>query len=237
MVLQTGKVIENFRRGPVLRIDELTPNLAATIDNVCVRKNKGSINRVGVPLRIADGQVIDFVPGKKLPVGAFIFVYIHAQHDQLGHLALELVERGNLFDTRGTPAGPEVEKNHLAVVGAQLEAASAVGDRKVRGWPSDLPRMVTPVATRGEQEREQEHTSADPRTHVSIIMPSGLQQSAGSLQLGVFRLGLLEDRDVGVGVFPQRQEILIRGPSLHRVALHSIGSADLEMRERSDGFV
>jgi hypothetical protein len=161
-----GEVIENFRRGPVLRIDKLTPNLAATIDNVGVRKNKGSINRVDVPLRIADCQVIDFVPGKKLLVGAFIFVYIHAQDDQLGHLALELVERGNLFDTRGTPACPEVEKDHLTAVGAQLEAASAVGDGEIRCRPSDLPRMVTPVATRGKQEREQEHESANSHGHV-----------------------------------------------------------------------
>ena len=31
----------------------------------------------------------------------------------------------------------------------------------------------------------------------------------GSLQLGVFRLGLLEDWDVGIGIFPEREEILV----------------------------
>jgi len=30
-----------------------------------------------------------------------------------------------------------------------------------------------------------------------------------SLQLGEFRLGLLEDRNVGVGVFPEGEEILV----------------------------
>jgi len=35
-----------------------------------------------------------------------------------------------------------------------------------------------------------------------------------SLQLGVFGFGLLQDGDVGVGVFPKREEILIRGSSI-----------------------
>jgi hypothetical protein len=58
-----------------------------------------------------------------------------------------------------------------------------------------------------------------------------------SLQLRVLGFGLLQDGDVGVGAFPQREEILIGGASFGRVALHGIGSADLEMRECSDGFV
>ena len=33
-----------------------------------------------------------------------------------------------------------------------------------------------------------------------------------SLQLGVFRLGLLEHRNVGVGVFPEGEEILVGSP-------------------------
>ena len=39
-----------------------------------------------------------------------------------------------------------------------------------------------------------------------------------SLQLGVFRLGLLENRDVGVGILPYGQEILIGTPGLDPVA-------------------
>jgi hypothetical protein len=54
------------------------------------------------------------------------------------------------------------------------------------------------------------------------------------LQRCVFRLCSDEDRNVGVGIFPQREEILI---GFGGVALHGIGSADLEMRECADGFV
>ena len=111
-----GKVIQNFRRSPVLRTDELTPNLAPTIDSVSVRKNEGSVKRVALPLGIADGQEIDLVPGKKLSIGAVILVHIHAQHEKLRHLALQLVERGNLLHTRSAPTRPEVEQHHFAAV-------------------------------------------------------------------------------------------------------------------------
>jgi hypothetical protein len=39
------------------------------------------------------------------------------------------------------------------------------------------------------------------------------------LYLCVFRLGLLQDGDVGVGVFPEREEILIGGAGFGCVAL------------------
>src|SRR5580693_209472 len=53
----------------------------------------------------------------------------------------------------------------------------------------------------------------------------------GLLELRVFRPSSDEDGDVGVGVFPQREEILISRLGLGGVALQDIGSADLEMRE------
>jgi hypothetical protein len=48
---------------------------------------------------------------------------------------------------------------------------------------------------------------------------------------------LLQDADVGVGVFPEREEILIGGLGFGGVALQGVSSAELEMGERSDGFV
>ncbi len=46
-----------------------------------------------------------------------------------------------------------------------------------------------------------------------------------SLQLGVFRLRLLEDRDVGVGVFPESEEILVGSLCLGLVSRQSERSA------------
>ena len=56
-----------------------------------------------------------------------------------------------------------------------------------------------------------------------------------SLQFRVLGFGLLQDGDVGVGVFPEREEILIGRLGFGGVALHCIGSAYLEMRQCADG--
>src|SRR5215831_9808189 len=57
------------------------------------------------------------------------------------------------------------------------------------------------------------------------------------MQLCVLRLGLLEDGDVGVGVLPQCEEMLIGRFCLGAVALHGVGATELQMRECSDGVV
>src|ERR1700680_3083153 len=57
------------------------------------------------------------------------------------------------------------------------------------------------------------------------------------LQLGVFCLGLLKDRNIRIGVFPEGEEILIRGSGLCRIALQNVGAPELHMRQGSDGFV
>jgi hypothetical protein len=57
-----------------------------------------------------------------------------------------------------------------------------------------------------------------------------------SLQLGVFRLGLLEDRDVGVGVFPEIEEILVGSLGLGLVPRQNERSAALQVRQRADGI-
>jgi hypothetical protein len=52
-------------------------------------------------------------------------------------------------------------------------------------------------------------------------------------QLRVLRLSGDENRDVGVGVFPQGEEILIRGAGLCGVALHRVNRADVRVIQRS----
>ena len=57
------------------------------------------------------------------------------------------------------------------------------------------------------------------------------------LQLRVLRLGLLQDGDVGIGVFPEREEILVLDAGLRQVTLDGIGAAEAKMGEGTDGFV
>ena len=57
-----------------------------------------------------------------------------------------------------------------------------------------------------------------------------------STQLRVFRLGLLEDRDVGVGVFPECEEILVGSLCLGLISRQSERSAELQVRQCADGI-
>jgi hypothetical protein len=54
------------------------------------------------------------------------------------------------------------------------------------------------------------------------------------LQLPVLRFRSDEDRNVRVGVFPQREEILIRRLGFGGVALLRVGASEAEMRECTD---
>jgi hypothetical protein len=52
------------------------------------------------------------------------------------------------------------------------------------------------------------------------------------MNLHIFGFGLLQDGNVGV--FPECEEILIRGACFGGVALHSSGVAEAEAGERAD---
>ena len=58
-----------------------------------------------------------------------------------------------------------------------------------------------------------------------------------SLQFRGLRFCSDEDRNVGVGIFPESKEILIRGAALGSVALHRIGASQLKVGQRTNGFV
>ena len=57
------------------------------------------------------------------------------------------------------------------------------------------------------------------------------------LQLDVFRLGLLQDRNVRVGIFPEREEIPIRCVCFCDFTLYGPGTTNLKMSQCTDGFV
>ncbi len=54
-----------------------------------------------------------------------------------------------------------------------------------------------------------------------------------SLQLRVLRLGLLQDGDVGVGIFPEGKKILIGGAGFGRIPLKRVGASKAELRQRT----
>ena len=54
------------------------------------------------------------------------------------------------------------------------------------------------------------------------------------MELGVLGLGLLEDRDVGVGIFPEGEKILVGGVGFCGVTRESVGAAEFEMSQGAD---
>src|SRR2546427_4496513 len=56
-------------------------------------------------------------------------------------------------------------------------------------------------------------------------------QCTGSLQLRVLRFCFLQDGDVGVGVFPEGEEVLVSGAGLGGVTGEGIGACEAEMGE------
>jgi hypothetical protein len=50
------------------------------------------------------------------------------------------------------------------------------------------------------------------------------------LQFRALRLGLLQDGDVGVGVFPESKEILVRGAGLYCVTSVRVGTRQTQSR-------
>ena len=68
-------------------------------------------------------------------------------------------------------------------------------------------------------------------THLEKGHPPGqkLKLTKFSVQLRVLRLGLLQDGDVGVGVFPECMEIFVGGASLSSVTGKRVGTGKAEM--------
>jgi hypothetical protein len=77
---------------------------------------------------------------------------------------------------------------------------------------------------------------ADARANC-INSVSVLRSAVNSLELCVLRLGLPEDGDIGIGVFPQREKILVSGACFERIALERVGTPELQMSQRTDGFI
>ena len=56
------------------------------------------------------------------------------------------------------------------------------------------------------------------------------------MKLRILRFGSDEDGNVGVGVFPEREEILIGRLGFGGVALHGVGAGEAEMCQCADGL-
>ena len=95
-------------------------------------------------------------------------------------------------------------------------------------------RLLDAHATGPSSERE---CASESRTEPEKFAASTFAHGARILrQLGVFRLGLRQDRDVGVGVFPQGEEILVGSLRLGWISGQRERSAQLQVRQCAYGI-
>ena len=107
---------------------------------------------------------------------------------------------------------------------------------------------------RGVRSDKQHHESEGESRHARLRAPpswekvaiggntrsdanKGQRIEARLLQPRTLRFGFLQDRNVGVGIFPEGEEILVCTLRLGGIACHRGGATELKMRQCTDGFV
>ena len=136
-----------------------------------------------------------------------------------GQFAMESVDGKTLYIARILRGGFRIDLAD-AKRGRRRRAAGGIGTASTKLSPSAGPR----------DSRDQSASGVERATNA-------LQLAPNLLQFRKFCFGLLQDRNVGIGVFPGGQKILIRGPRFHRIALHSIGARQAEPGEHPKGRV
>ena len=75
------------------------------------------------------------------------------------------------------------------------------------------------------------HLQPRPHNWWEFTPKNSTQNERALFQLRVLDLGLLQDGDVGVGVLPECEEVLIGRAGLGSVSLQHIGAGEAEMGE------
>jgi len=112
-----------------------------------------------------------------------------------------------------------------------LVQASATARREAEQSPTNLDNAAGALTSRPNMRRMLRQRVAGGQCERATITSERL------LQLSVLGFGLLQDGDVGVGVFPEGEEVFVGGLRLGRVTCHRVRTTDLKMSNCSDGFI
>lgn len=94
--------------------------------------------------------------GEEALVGVGVLIPGDGDDGEVGHLALEREEAGELFDAGGAVGGPEVEQDDVAAEFAEIGGVGAVADDELGRGGSDVAGMAASVAADGECGEEDE---------------------------------------------------------------------------------
>jgi hypothetical protein len=114
--LEALQVAANFWVGPVSRADEFPADHTVAVDGICFRPHV-RVEKAGCALAgVADGHEVDVAIPDKAGIRIWIVVDAYREDHHVGILMMELLERRQFFDARGTLAPPEVQKHNFAAV-------------------------------------------------------------------------------------------------------------------------
>lgn len=121
MKSEVFQIIHDFGTGPVLWADEFAADFALAVDDVGFRGTGRAEGQIALLQLVVDGEEVDVIVGEELVIGGRIIIEVHTENDDLRHLLLESVERGQLFKTRRAPGCPKIEDHGFATVIAEVD--------------------------------------------------------------------------------------------------------------------
>ena len=146
------EVVDDRGAGPVLGGDELAAEVALAVDDVGLGYEFGAVEGGDLLAGVADGEEIDVVEVEEVLVGGGVLVPADGYYGEVGHLALEGEEAGQLFDAGGAVGGPEVEDYDAATELAEVDGAGGIADDELRGGAVNVFGMAATVAAGAEQD-------------------------------------------------------------------------------------
>jgi hypothetical protein len=156
LLLEITEIVQNFGVGPAIfgHADELAADDAAAVDDVGLGWAGRIEGVIGGICDVVDGEEArQVVIDKVLAVGRLVGIEGDGEDDDLGHLALELDEGGELLGAGSAPARPEIEDNGLAAVVAEGDGLRTVANDDGGRLFTDLGGVAGAVA--GAQPRAQ----------------------------------------------------------------------------------
>lgn len=169
------QVVEDFGIGPVLGADEFAADDPVSVDDVGFGRPRCVEGIAGLVVEIDDGgDAGDVVVDQVLAVVGLGGVEGDGDDSDVGHVALELDEGGELLCTGRAPAGPEIEDDDLALffVLAEGHGLSAVVDGDFGGAFADLSGVGGAIAGKqaaGNRQQATEQETADSVQRIASV--------------------------------------------------------------------
>src|SRR5260370_27079758 len=167
-----AQVVRNFRAAPIHSPDKLATDHSITIDHVCLRPAKRTVERTGFLRPIANRDQVDFIVLQKFVIRVVVGVDADSDYDNPFVLQplLHLNQRRSLLDARRTKSSPEIQHHHLPAKLAKRHFGVGILHGEVRRIRADSSRIAPAVASdQGGYESNSQKRGMERLSHPAII--------------------------------------------------------------------